>query len=80
MLNSHGIKGSPIQNLKWCASFRWSFGPIPAWSGIETTTILKTQPTLEYFKSEPKSGSENHKLTFDNLKNNEFVSNDFTGF
>ena len=34
----------------------------------------------EYFKSEPKSGSKNHKLTFDNLKNNEFVSNDFTGF
>ena len=33
----------------------------------------------EYFKSEPKS-VQNHKLTFDNLKNNEFVSNDFTGF
>ena len=35
---------------------------------------------LCYDNSEPKSDSKNHKLTFNNLKNNEFVSNDFTGF
>lgn len=33
-----------------------------------------------YDNSEPKSDSKNRKLTFNNLKNNEFVSNDFTGF
>ena len=39
-------------HLKWGASSRWSFGPKSVWSSIETTTIGKTHPTLQWCYSE----------------------------
>ena len=40
--------------IKWGASSRWSFGPNSAWCSIETTTIGKTQPTLESEENDRK--------------------------
>ena len=37
-----------IQPLNGGASFRWSFGPIFTWGGIESTTILITHSSLVF--------------------------------
>ena len=34
--------------VKWDASFRWSFHPNSAWGNIEMTTIGKTHPTVDF--------------------------------
>ena len=34
--------------VKWCTSSRWSFGPNSTCGNIETTTIGKTHPTLQF--------------------------------
>ena len=38
----------PRTLVKWGAYPRWSFGPTSAWNSIETTTIGKAHPTLEF--------------------------------
>ena len=48
------------KNIKWVASYRWSFYPNSAWDSIEMTTIGKMHPILD--SSVPESFSSNFEI------------------